>query len=221
MVNGYVNAEPGYPHTTAVMNPFSELIIDLYGTDTGSHARTAIGVAIVPLNLPSSSRPDCRGLPGPLEHRRADAVNRYAKETSIEQVGHHRRARPAVDRAVAICRSRPPRPISTDPSTSLGLKTESNFDLDTQAGGGFLMWPGWRRRLNCAPPTPCGPLGDFYSNMVSRALVVPVGWSVQKRPEPVGVNETPEMPFATTVTVPVETMGMTGAAAAMMSCAFL
>jgi enamine deaminase RidA (YjgF/YER057c/UK114 family) len=52
MVNGYVNAEPGYPHTTAVMNPFSELIIDLYGTDTGSHARTAIGVTTVPLNLP-------------------------------------------------------------------------------------------------------------------------------------------------------------------------
>jgi enamine deaminase RidA (YjgF/YER057c/UK114 family) len=52
MVNGYVNAEPGYPQTTAVMNPCSELIIDLYGTDTGSHARTAIGVATVPLNLP-------------------------------------------------------------------------------------------------------------------------------------------------------------------------
>ena len=52
IVNGYVNAEPGYPQTTAVMNPFSELIIDLYGTDTGSHARTAIGVATVPLNLP-------------------------------------------------------------------------------------------------------------------------------------------------------------------------
>ena len=26
MVNGYVNAEPGYAQTTAVMNPFSELI---------------------------------------------------------------------------------------------------------------------------------------------------------------------------------------------------
>ena len=48
---GPVNAEPGYPQTTAVLNPSSELIIDLYGTDTGSHARTAIGVATVPLNL--------------------------------------------------------------------------------------------------------------------------------------------------------------------------
>ena len=52
MVNGYVNAEPGYPQTTAVMNPFSELIIELYGPDKGSHAHTAIGVATVPLNLP-------------------------------------------------------------------------------------------------------------------------------------------------------------------------
>jgi enamine deaminase RidA (YjgF/YER057c/UK114 family) len=52
MVNGYVNAEPGYPQTTAVMNPFSELVIDLYGTDAGSHARTAIGVTTLPLNLP-------------------------------------------------------------------------------------------------------------------------------------------------------------------------
>jgi hypothetical protein len=34
------------------MNPFSDLIIDLYGADAGSHARTTIGVATVPLNLP-------------------------------------------------------------------------------------------------------------------------------------------------------------------------
>ncbi len=52
MVNGFVNAEPGYPHTTAVMNPLSDLIVDLYGTEVGAHARTAIGVATVPLNLP-------------------------------------------------------------------------------------------------------------------------------------------------------------------------
>jgi enamine deaminase RidA (YjgF/YER057c/UK114 family) len=52
MVNGFVNAEPGFPHTTAVMNPLSDLIVDLYGTEVGAHARTAIGVATVPLNLP-------------------------------------------------------------------------------------------------------------------------------------------------------------------------
>jgi hypothetical protein len=52
MVNGFVNAEPGYPQSTAVMNPFSNIILDLYGIEAGTHARTAIGVASVPLNLP-------------------------------------------------------------------------------------------------------------------------------------------------------------------------
>lgn len=52
MVNGFVNAEPGYAHTTLVLNPFSDLILDVFGPEVGAHARTAIGVATVPLNLP-------------------------------------------------------------------------------------------------------------------------------------------------------------------------
>jgi enamine deaminase RidA (YjgF/YER057c/UK114 family) len=52
MVNGFINAEPGYSQTTAVMNPLSDLILELYGTEVGAHARTAIGVATVPLDLP-------------------------------------------------------------------------------------------------------------------------------------------------------------------------
>jgi len=52
MVNGFVNSDPGYPQTTLVMNPCSELILDLYGPEVGDHARTAIGVSTVPLNLP-------------------------------------------------------------------------------------------------------------------------------------------------------------------------
>lgn len=52
MVNGFVNADPGYPQTTLVLNPFSDLILDVFGRDVGGHARTAIGVATVPLNLP-------------------------------------------------------------------------------------------------------------------------------------------------------------------------
>ena len=51
-VNGYVNAEPGYRQTTAVINPCSELILDVYGTEAGAHARSAIGVASLPLDLP-------------------------------------------------------------------------------------------------------------------------------------------------------------------------
>jgi enamine deaminase RidA (YjgF/YER057c/UK114 family) len=51
VVNGYVNAESGYAQTTAVLNPCSSLILELYG-DAGVHARTAIGVAALPLELP-------------------------------------------------------------------------------------------------------------------------------------------------------------------------
>ena len=52
MVNGFVNADPGYAQTTLVLNPFSDLILEVFGSEVGAHARTAIGVATVPLNLP-------------------------------------------------------------------------------------------------------------------------------------------------------------------------
>jgi hypothetical protein len=36
---------------TNVINGFSDLIVDLYGEEAGQHARTAIDVATLPLNL--------------------------------------------------------------------------------------------------------------------------------------------------------------------------
>jgi enamine deaminase RidA (YjgF/YER057c/UK114 family) len=51
-VTGFVQAEPGYPHSTAVINAFSEVVLDVFGGVIGQHARTAIGVAALPLNLP-------------------------------------------------------------------------------------------------------------------------------------------------------------------------
>jgi enamine deaminase RidA (YjgF/YER057c/UK114 family) len=51
-VSGFVQAEPGYAQTTAVINAFSETIVAVFGEQVGSHARTAIGVAALPLNLP-------------------------------------------------------------------------------------------------------------------------------------------------------------------------
>jgi enamine deaminase RidA (YjgF/YER057c/UK114 family) len=50
-LSGFVNADPGYPQTTAVLNPASDLLLDVFGVH-GRHARTAIGVAALPLNLP-------------------------------------------------------------------------------------------------------------------------------------------------------------------------
>ena len=52
VVNGHINAVAGYSQTTAVMNPASELILELFGHEIGVHARTAIGVSALPLNLP-------------------------------------------------------------------------------------------------------------------------------------------------------------------------
>jgi enamine deaminase RidA (YjgF/YER057c/UK114 family) len=51
-VTGFVNAVAGYDKTTAVLNAFSETVLDVFGTTVGTHARTAIGVAALPLNLP-------------------------------------------------------------------------------------------------------------------------------------------------------------------------
>jgi enamine deaminase RidA (YjgF/YER057c/UK114 family) len=52
MLYGNVNADAGYPQTTLVVNPASELLVELYGADAGAHARTAIGMAALPLDLP-------------------------------------------------------------------------------------------------------------------------------------------------------------------------
>lgn len=51
-VSGFVQAEPGYAETTAVVNAFSETVIEIFGDIAGQHARTAIGAAALPLNLP-------------------------------------------------------------------------------------------------------------------------------------------------------------------------
>lgn len=52
MVHGNINADPGYAQSTLVMNPASDLLLEVFGPDVGAHARTAIGVAALPLNLP-------------------------------------------------------------------------------------------------------------------------------------------------------------------------
>jgi enamine deaminase RidA (YjgF/YER057c/UK114 family) len=51
-VFGMVNTAPGFTRTPAVINGFSDLILDLWGPDAGPHARSAIGVAELPFSLP-------------------------------------------------------------------------------------------------------------------------------------------------------------------------
>jgi enamine deaminase RidA (YjgF/YER057c/UK114 family) len=50
-VVGYVNGEPGFISQPAVVNGASELYLHIWG-EAGKHARSAIGVAELPLDAP-------------------------------------------------------------------------------------------------------------------------------------------------------------------------
>lgn len=49
---GLVNCSPGFNKMPAVVNGFSELVLDVWGPDAGRHARSAIGVAELPFDWP-------------------------------------------------------------------------------------------------------------------------------------------------------------------------
>jgi enamine deaminase RidA (YjgF/YER057c/UK114 family) len=49
---GMVNTAPGFNRTPLVINGFSELIVDLYGPEVGNHARSAVGQAELPFDIP-------------------------------------------------------------------------------------------------------------------------------------------------------------------------
>jgi enamine deaminase RidA (YjgF/YER057c/UK114 family) len=49
---GMVNCAPGFSATPPVVNGFSELILELWGPENGAHARSAIGVAELPFDIP-------------------------------------------------------------------------------------------------------------------------------------------------------------------------
>jgi enamine deaminase RidA (YjgF/YER057c/UK114 family) len=51
-VFGMVNSAPGFNRQPAVINGFSDLILELYGPDAGGHARSAVGMAELPFDIP-------------------------------------------------------------------------------------------------------------------------------------------------------------------------
>jgi len=51
-VGGFVNCAPGFTAIPGVVNGASELLIKIFGDVNGKHARTAVGVAELPLNAP-------------------------------------------------------------------------------------------------------------------------------------------------------------------------
>ena len=51
-VFGMVSSAPGFVRQPNVINGFSDLILELYGPEAGDHARSAVGMAELPLAMP-------------------------------------------------------------------------------------------------------------------------------------------------------------------------
>ena len=49
---GMVNSAPGFVQQPAVINGFSDLILELFGPEAGAHARSAVGMAELPFGMP-------------------------------------------------------------------------------------------------------------------------------------------------------------------------
>ena len=51
-VFGMVNSAPGFVQQPAVINGFSDLVLEVFGSAIGRHARSAVGMAELPFNIP-------------------------------------------------------------------------------------------------------------------------------------------------------------------------
>ncbi|MCU0897883.1 MAG: RidA family protein [Burkholderiales bacterium] len=51
-VFGMVNSAPGFNRQPAVINGFSDLILEVFGPERGQHARSAVGMAELPFDIP-------------------------------------------------------------------------------------------------------------------------------------------------------------------------
>lgn len=49
---GMVNSAPGFVQQPAIINGFSDLILELWGPEAGAHARSAVGMAELPFGMP-------------------------------------------------------------------------------------------------------------------------------------------------------------------------
>ena len=52
MVLGMVNSAPGFTDQPKVINGFSDLMVEVFGEAIGKHARSAVGMAELPFNIP-------------------------------------------------------------------------------------------------------------------------------------------------------------------------
>jgi len=49
---GMVNCAPGFNRMPAVINGCSDLVLEVFGPEVGAHARSAVGMAALPFDLP-------------------------------------------------------------------------------------------------------------------------------------------------------------------------
>jgi enamine deaminase RidA (YjgF/YER057c/UK114 family) len=49
---GMVNSAPGFNQQPAVINGFTDLIVEVFGPRVGAHARSAVGMAELPFDIP-------------------------------------------------------------------------------------------------------------------------------------------------------------------------
>jgi hypothetical protein len=58
-----VNSAPGFHRQPAVINGFTDLIIEVFGVEKGVHARSAVGLAELPFNIPVEIEGEVEVLP--------------------------------------------------------------------------------------------------------------------------------------------------------------
>lgn len=51
-VFGMVNSAPGFNQQPSVINGFSDLVLEVFGPKIGAHARSAVGMAELPFDIP-------------------------------------------------------------------------------------------------------------------------------------------------------------------------
>jgi len=51
-VGVFIASEPGFGDQPKIANGCSDLLVDIFGHDIGQHARAAVGVSALPLNVP-------------------------------------------------------------------------------------------------------------------------------------------------------------------------
>jgi enamine deaminase RidA (YjgF/YER057c/UK114 family) len=56
---GLVNAAPGFNEMPRVINGASDVLLEVFGAEVGAHARSAVGVAELPWNIPVEIEGEC------------------------------------------------------------------------------------------------------------------------------------------------------------------